>query len=80
MTTITLNGFIARETDAAVAFLATAETVKPLWIPRRKIASLVESDDLSASVQIAGEGVQRLAFPVTVELDAAFAARVGVGA
>jgi hypothetical protein len=77
MTTITLNGFIARETEKAVAFLATAATAKPLWIPRAKIAAIVEADALSASVQLAGEGIARLAVPVSVEIDAAFAAKVG---
>jgi hypothetical protein len=77
MITITLNGFIARETEKAVAFLATAATAKPLWIPRAKIATIVETDALSASVQLAGEGIARQAVPVSVEIDAAFAAKVG---
>ena len=82
MTTITLNGYIARETEAAVAFvqLPLAGAKRPLWIPRKKIASLTESDDLSSSVQLHGEDVRRLAYPVTVEIDAEFAAKVGAGA
>lgn len=80
MTTITLSGFIARETEKAVAFVQRPLTgeMKPLWVPRKKIAQLLESDDLSASVQLAGEDVRRLAYPVSVEIDAAFAAKVGV--
>jgi len=77
MTTITLNGYIARETEKAVAFCATAATAKPLWIPRVKIAAIVESDDRSAAVRLAGEGIVRQAVPVSVEIDAAFAAKVG---
>jgi len=80
MTTITLSGFIARETEKAVALvqLPLIGEHKPLWIPRKKIASLTETDDLSSSVQLAGEDVRRLAYPVTVEIDAEFAKRVGV--
>lgn len=78
----TLSGYIARETEKAVAFVQRPFNgpLKPLWIPRKKIASLTESDDLSSSVQLAGEDVRRLAYPVTVEIDAAFAAKVGIGA
>ena len=77
MTTITLSGFIARETEKAVAFLATAKTEKPLWIPRAKIAAMIESDARSASVHIAGEGIDRQGIPVEIEIDAAFAEKVG---
>lgn len=82
MTTITLNGHIARETEKAVAFVQRPFNgpLKPLWIPRKKIASLLETDDMSASVQLHGENVRRLAYPVTVEIDAAFAANVGIEA
>lgn len=82
MTTITLSGYIARETNAAVAFvqLPLAGEHRPLWIPRKKIASLIERDALSASVQLKGESIRRLATPVEVEIDAEFAAKVGAGA
>lgn len=73
----TLNGYIARETEAAIAFLADAKAVKPLWIPRKKIAAIVERDERSAQVQLAGERVRRLAVPVAVEVDAAWLERVG---
>ena len=77
--TRTLTGYIARETEAAVAFvqLPLIGEHKPLWIPRKKIASLVERDDMSANVQLAGETIRRLATPVTVEVDAAFLEKVG---
>jgi hypothetical protein len=78
MTTITLTGFIARETEAAVAFVQQAGDVAPLWLPRKKIASLIETDALSARVQLRGESVNRNAVPVVVEICEAFAKRVGV--
>lgn len=82
MSTITLSGFIARETNAALAFvqLPVAGEQRPLWIPRKKITALRERDALSANVQLAGEGVRRQATPVEVEIDEAFAAKVGVEA
>lgn len=75
----TLNGYIARETEAAVAFvtLPLAGEHKPLWIPRKKIARIMERDDLSANVQLAGERIRRLAIPVEIEVDAAWLGRVG---
>ena len=78
-TTIALNGYIARETEKAVAFvsLPLAGEHKPLWIPRAKVVAMIETDDLSASVQLKGENIRRLAVPVTVEIDAAFAEKVG---
>jgi len=78
MTTTTLFGFIARETEAAVAVvtLPLAGEHKPLWIPRKKIASLIERDERSASVQLKGERVRRLAYPVDLEIDAAWMERV----
>lgn len=80
MTTITLSGYIARETEAAVALvqLPLAGEHAPLWIPRKKITALTEIDAISASVQLKGEKIRRLATPVEVEIDAAFAEKVGV--
>jgi len=77
MTTIT--GYIARETEAAVAFVQRPLTadMKPLWIPRKKIASLIERDDLSANVQLAGESIRRQAIPVEINIDSEFLAKVG---
>ena len=77
--TRTLSGFIARQTEAAVAFvqLPLDGEKKPLWIPRKKISSLVETDGYSPSVQLAGEGIRRLATPVVVEVDSAFLEKVG---
>jgi hypothetical protein len=51
---------------------------KPLWIPRKKISRLTERDDFSKSVQLEGERIRRLAYPVEIEVDAAWMERVGV--
>jgi hypothetical protein len=79
MTTKTLSGFIARETEKAIAFvtLPIAGEHKPLWIPRSKVVALNELDQVSASIQLAGEKIRRLAIPVEIEIDAAFAEKVG---
>jgi hypothetical protein len=73
-------GYIVRETEAAVAFIKaplTAE-MKPLWVPRKKIESMQEHDLLSVSIDIAGETYRRMGKPVTLAIDAAFLAKVGV--
>jgi hypothetical protein len=75
MTTTTLTGLIARETEKAVAFMQHGES-KPLWLPRKKIASLVELDERSQPVQIQGEKLMRQGIPVQVEVETAFLARV----
>ena len=75
-----IQGYIVRETEAAVAFIATSamlDGVKPLWLPRKKIASLVELDLASKTIKTAQDG-ERVAIPYTVEIDDAFAAKVGV--
>jgi hypothetical protein len=82
MTTVTLEGFIARETEKAVAFVSHAALqqggeVAPLWLPRKKISSMVETDERSASAQIKGERVQRQLVPVEVTVDKEFATKVG---
>jgi hypothetical protein len=80
MTAITLSGYIVRETDAAVAFVALpiAGEHKPLWVPRSKIVALTETDGYSVSVQLVGEAIRRMGVPVDLEIDAAFAKRVKV--
>jgi hypothetical protein len=74
----TLNGYIARETEAAVAFvtLPLAGEHKPLWIPRKKISQMVELDTYSPTVQLAGERIRRFAFPVELEVDSEWLAKV----
>jgi hypothetical protein len=81
MTLTTLNGYIARETDAAVAFLALDAALieaKPFFIPRKKIASMVEGDTASVNVKLSGEGVERPATPYTIEVETAFLVRLGL--
>jgi hypothetical protein len=73
-------GYIARETEAAVAFVRaplTAE-MKPLWVPRKKIIAMQELDLPSASIDMAGESLRRMGTPVNLEIDAAFLEKVGV--
>lgn len=75
-----LVGFIVSESDAAVAFVREADArndgVKPLWLPRKKIESMVETDGMSRTVKTAQLG-ERVGFPVTIEADSAFLAKVG---
>lgn len=75
----TLSGYIARETEAAVAFVQRPLTadMKPLWVPRKKISQLVERDTLSANVQLKGESIRRQAVPVEISVDSEFLAKVG---
>lgn len=80
MTTVVRSGFVVRETTAAVAFVAADQadiaSVKPLWLPRKKIASLTEIDALSRAIETAQDG-RRQGVPVKVEIDAVFATKVG---
>ena len=80
MTTRILTGYIARETENAIAYVSLPLSVdmSPLWIPRKKITSNVERDDYSPSAQLKGEGVRRLLAPVVLEVDEAFLQRIGV--
>ena len=81
MTHSTLNGYIARETDAAVAFLASdaiLTNAKPFYIPRKKIGTMVESDATSVNVTLAGEGIDRLATPYSIDVETAFLVRLGL--
>lgn len=71
-----ISGYIARETEKAIAFLADAATQKPLWIPRSKLHNLQETDEQSPRVRLAGEKIDRAALPVTFEIEDAFLAKV----
>ncbi len=73
-------GYIVRETEAAVAFVKAPLTaqMKPLWVPRKKIAAMQELDLASASIDVAGESFRRMGTPVNLDIDAAFLAKVGV--
>ena len=79
--TIKLSGFIARETEKAIAFIgidADHIDAKPFWIPRKKISSVIELDTPDVDIQLKGESISRLATPVSIEVDSAFAEKVGV--
>lgn len=80
MTTHTLNGYIARETEHAVAFVATQEIAeqKPLWLPRKKIVKTTELDTPSIPILLAGDATPHSADPVTLEVDKAFLEKIGV--
>lgn len=75
-----LVGFIVSESDAAVAFVhlndARKEGVKPLWLPRKKIESMVETDGMSKTIKTAQLG-ERVGFPVSIEADNDFLEKVG---
>lgn len=77
--TTNLTGFIVRETEKAIAIVQApvAGEKKPLWVPRSKVVSLIEMDGYSPSIRLAGEKVARLGVPVELEIDAAFAEKVG---
>ena len=73
-------GYIVRETEAAVAFVRAPLTaqMKPLWVPRKKIASMQELDIASVSVDLAGESVRRMGTPVEIDVCEEFLKKVGV--
>lgn len=75
MTTTTLTGLIASETEKAVAFVQKGAT-RPLWLPRKKIAAMTELDERSQPVQIQGEKITRQGIPTQVEVCSEFLARV----
>jgi hypothetical protein len=75
MTTTTLTGLIASETEKAVAFVQPGAT-RPLWLPRKKIVVMTELDERSQPVQFQGEKITRQGIPVQVEVETAFLARV----
>ena len=79
MTTTLLIGYIVRETEAAVAFVANASDTKPLWLPRKKIAAMRELDLTSVKVNTAQDG-ERVGIPYEIDADSAFLVRVGLAA
>ncbi len=76
---VQVQGFVVRETEAAVAFVlnqdAAVQNIRPLWLPRKKIAELVELDLVSKKIVTAQDG-ERIGIPVVVSIDAEFADRV----
>ena len=77
MTHTSLNGYIARSTDKAVAFMFDAQS-NPIWVPYSKIAEEIETDELDIDVQLKGEKIMRLAYPVVLTVDTAFLEKIGV--
>ena len=79
MTTTTLVGYVVRSTDAALAFVAneSAKTVgvKPLWIPRKKIAESIELDTKTVRVKTGQDG-ERNGVPHSLAVDSAWLAKV----
>jgi hypothetical protein len=77
---LNLTGYIVRETAAAVAFVREADAaqsgIRPLWIPRAKLGRVREADCMGRRIATAQDG-ERVGIPATVEIDAAFAAKVG---
>lgn len=76
---VAMVGYVVRETDAAVAFVADSDAatvgVKPMWIPRKKIETVTELDSLSRSIHTAQDG-ERIGIPTALWVDDAFIARV----
>lgn len=72
-------GFIARETEKAVALvtLPIAGEASPMWVPRKKILSMVETGEKS-SIQLKGEEIRRLAPQVEIEIEPEFLKKIGV--
>lgn len=79
MTTTLLIGYIVRETEAAVAFVANASDSKPLWLPRKKIHAMRELDLTSVKVVTAQDG-ERVGIPYEIDADSAFLVKVGLAA
>lgn len=73
------TGYIVRETEAAVAFVLTqdaaTQNIRPLWLPRKKIAKLTELDLPGKRIVTAQDG-ERIGTPVSLDIDAEFAERV----
>ena len=75
------TGYIARETDKAVAFILREDAqngVKPLWIPRAKIDAMEELDELSKSITLAGEKIARICTPAYIDVDNLFLRKIGI--
>lgn len=74
-----LQGFIVATTDAAVAYVDSKDAkesgINPLWIPRKKIAELIESDNRSIEIQTGKLGV-RIGIPHNLNVDDSFLAKI----
>ena len=74
------TGYIVRETEAAVAFVARRDTkagVKPLWVPKAKILVRHEQDRASVTIATAQDG-ERVGVPTVLVVDNDWAVKVGI--
>lgn len=72
-------GYMVRATDAAIAFVAESDAskvgVKPMWIPRKKIAHAKEADARGRTIVTAQDG-ERVGTPISLDIDDAFLAKI----
>lgn len=74
------TGYVVRETEAAVAFVARRDVkagVKPLWVPKAKILIRHEQDRASVTITTAQDG-ERVGVPTVLVIDEAWAVKVGI--
>jgi len=74
------TGYIVRETEAAVAFVARRDVkagVKPLWVPKAKILVRHEQDRASVTIATAQDG-ERVGIPTVLVVDNDWAVKVGI--
>lgn len=74
------TGYIVRETEAAVAFVARRDVkagVKPLWVPKSKILVRHEQDRASVTIATAQDG-ERVGIPTVLVVDNDWAVKVGI--
>ena len=74
------TGYIVRETEAAVAFVARRDVkagVKPMWVPKSKILVRHEQDRASVTIATAQDG-ERVGIPTVLVVDNDWAVKVGI--
>jgi hypothetical protein len=74
-----MQGYIVAQSDAAMAFVANAdagkESIKPFWIPRKKIESAKELDCKGRLIKTAQNG-EKMGIPFSLNVCDAFLAKV----
>lgn len=79
MTTRTFEAYLVRENDKSVALLqkdADRVGTGPLYLPRSKMVSITELDEMDVSFQLKNELCQRKGVPVQVVADESFMSKV----
>ena len=74
-----MTGYIVGETEKAVALVRDSDVkagVKPMWLPRKKIAQIIERDVRDCAIETANG--RKIGLPVLVDVDDEFLARIGV--